>query len=177
VKTCRPSARLRNRAVVALLALGAGLAGLGLWRLVESYDAGRGSALSRSVADAGAASEPFEGLTEARVEVGGEPLRVVVADDDAERGEGLRRRRTLGAYDAMLFAYPAPVVTAFTMSTVPVRLDIAFYDARGRVVRRLLMEPCDGPEVECPSYRPTAEFMYALETLEGDLPNGRLTAG
>lgn len=178
-RTRPPSARLPSRAVVALLALSAGLAGVGLWRLVESYDAGapagRASAISRSVADAGAASAPFRGLTETSVEVGGEPLQVVVADGNDERFEGLRRRRTLGAYDGMLFVYPESVVVAFTMSTVPVPLDIAFYDAGGRVVSRLRMQPCDGADAECPAYRAAGEFRYALETLKGDLPRGRLT--
>jgi uncharacterized membrane protein (UPF0127 family) len=156
--------------------LGAGLAGVGLWRLVESYDADAPSAIAERVADAQAASESFPDLTETRVRVGGQSLRVVVADGVDERAEGLRRRRTIGPYDGMLFVYDEPVVVAFTMSTVPVPLEIAFYDARGRVVTRLQMEPCAGSDVECPAYHADDEFTYALETLADDLPRGRLTA-
>ena len=159
--------------------LGTGLAGVGLWRLVESSDTDapgvRASSIPNAVANAEPASAPFAGLTETRLEVGGQSMRVVVADEVDERAEGLRRRETIGPYDAMLFVYEDPVLVAFTMSTVPVPLDIAFYDARGRVVTRLRMEPCTGSDSECPTYRPEGEFRYALETLADELPHGRLT--
>ncbi len=197
MRTRPPSEHLRSRTVVALLVLGASVAGVGLWRLVESYDSDAGPTkasdataaiasgvapandvtIADSIVDASRASEPFTELTETRLEVGGKSLRVVVADEVDERSEGLRRRRTIGPYDAMLFVYEEPVQVAFTMSTVPVRLDIAFYDARGRVVTRLRMEPCTGSELECPLYPPEHEFRYALETLAGDLPRGRLSPG
>lgn len=141
-----------------------------------SAPTGGAPALSSAVADADAAGAPFRGLTATRVEVGGEPLRVVVADAEGERTEGLRHRRTLGSYDGMLFVYPEPVSVAFTMSTVPVPLDISFYDAGGRVVTRLRMHPCADSDADCPAYRADAAFRYALETLVGDLPRGRLTA-
>jgi uncharacterized membrane protein (UPF0127 family) len=108
--------------------------------------------------------------------VGGSSLRVVVADDAGERSTGLRKRRTLGPYDGMLFAYPESVIEAYTMSTVPVALDIAFYDTAGRLVNRLRMEPCAGSESACRSYFPKGEFRYALETLADELPTGRLVA-
>ncbi len=60
------------------------------------------------------------------------------------------------------------------MSTVRVPLDIGFYDARGRVVDHLRMEPCAGSDAECPSYEAHGRFTYALETLAGDLPEGRI---
>jgi len=129
-----------------------------------------------AVADATPATEPFEALTETHVVVGEERLSVVIADFPSERSEGLRRRETIGPYDGMLFVYSEPVTASFTMSTVPVALDIGFYDARGRLVSALRMEPCAGTDTECPVYRPDGEFQYALETLAGDLPEGRLRA-
>jgi uncharacterized membrane protein (UPF0127 family) len=135
-----------------------------------------GARIAEAVATADAAREPFPFLTQTRVKVGGEPLRVVVADSPGERSEGMRRRETMGRYDGMLFAYLEPVTFSFTMSTVPVALDIGFYDAHGRLVTKLRMEPCAGSDQECPSYRADDEFRYALETLAGDLPRGRLRA-
>jgi len=136
--------------------------------------AGSADPLATVVAHAKRATAPFRGLTATRVRVGDEELDVVVADEFDERVQGLRRRRDLGPYDGMLFAFEGPTITSFTMSTVPVPLDIGFYGARGRVVDRLRMRPCAGDESECPLYRPSGAFSYALETLRGDLPRGRL---
>jgi uncharacterized membrane protein (UPF0127 family) len=76
----------------------------------------------------------------------------------------------------MLFVFDGPTSTGFTMSTVPVALDIGFYDSDGRPVDRLRMEPCAGSEAACPVYRADGPFRFALETLAGDLPRGRLAA-
>jgi uncharacterized membrane protein (UPF0127 family) len=165
-----------RRVGIGLVALGIALAGLALWRLVDGYDAPAPSlGLADVVRRAGAARAPFPGLTEARVMVGARSLRVVVADDDAERNRGLRRRRTLGPYDGMLFAYDADTDVRFTMSTVPVALDIAFYDGAGGFLGRRHMTPCAGTDAQCPLYSPPAPFRYALETLAGRLPSGRLS--
>ena len=166
-----------RRVGVGLVALGVVMAGVGLWRLVEGYDAPPVQRdLAAAVRDAGRAHTPFRGLTETRVTVGGRALLVAVADNDSERGQGLRRRRDLGRYAGMLFAYGQPTTVGFTMSTVPVGLDIAFYDRHGDVVDRLHMKPCAGTDAECPVYRAAAPFQFALETLTGRLPRGRLAA-
>jgi uncharacterized membrane protein (UPF0127 family) len=130
--------------------------------------------VSRAVAAARPASRPFPKLTETRVRVGRSTFEVVVADEGSERLQGLRKRRHLGEYDGMLFVFNGPTTTSFTMSTVPVPLEIAFYDTLGREVDRLHMEPCGGTDLTCPLYRSSAPFVYALETLNGKLPKGRL---
>jgi uncharacterized membrane protein (UPF0127 family) len=134
----------------------------------------RGRSILKALDAARPADEPFPHLTETRVEVGRDRLRVVISDTPGERSQGLRERETIGPYDGMLFVYTEPTTTAYTMSTVPVPLDIAFYDADGRVVTRLRMEPCPGTTGECPLYPPTGPFRFALETLAGELPKGRL---
>ena len=121
------------------------------------------------------ASAPFQGLTEAQLGVGGRCLRVVLADDMTERVQGLRERRDLGPYDGMLFVYDEPVDGAFTMSTVPVPLEIGFYAADGTPVSRRHMKPCPRAEADCPDYRSSGPFTYALETLTGALPSGALS--
>ena len=120
------------------------------------------------------AGEPFPGLTEATIRVGDAELRVVLADDDAERSQGLRRRDSLGDYEGMLFVFDEATTTPFTMSTVPVPLDIGFYAADGRRVAALRMEPCAASESSCPLYSSGTTFRYTLETLAGDLPTGGL---
>jgi uncharacterized membrane protein (UPF0127 family) len=130
-----------------------------------------GAAL-RAATPAGA---PFPGLAATHVHVGGRPLTVVVARTESERNEGLRQRSTLGPYDGMLFVFDRDTNVGFTMSTVPVGLDIAFYRADGHPVGQLRMRACAGSESECPVYRVRSSFRYALETLVGHLPRGRLT--
>lgn len=164
---------------VTLVALGLAMAGVGVWRLVDGDDSASsteraGGALAAVVQDAGPAGEPFRGLTQGRVKVGDRKLRVVIADSQAERSEGLRRRRSLGRYGGMLFAYETPTTTGFTMSTVPVPLDVGFYSARGALVSRLRMQPCAGSDAQCPVYDAGGPFTYAVETLAGGLPEGRL---
>ena len=169
----------RPARVLAAVLVGVGLVllVLGIWRS-GADDAGAAPARSveRAVDEAGPAKQPFRGLTATRIAVGGRPFRAVIADDADERVQGLRERRDLGPYDGMLFAFDEPSSTGFTMSTVPVALDIGFFDSSGRVVDRLRMEPCAGSEAECPAYRAAGPFRYALETLAGDLPRGRLSA-
>jgi uncharacterized membrane protein (UPF0127 family) len=141
----------------------------------ESAPAG-GRALRAVLASARPAAAPFAGLTDVRLGIGGDCRRIVVADDGGERSVGLMRRRDLGPYDGMLFVFERPTQGAFTMSQVPVPLDIGWYDAGGRPVDRTLMQPCAGlPVLDCPSYRSRGPYSYAVETLEGALPGGALS--
>jgi uncharacterized membrane protein (UPF0127 family) len=136
--------------------------------------ASRRSGLEAAVRAATPAAAPFRGLTHTRIVVGTKTLDVVIANSELERETGLRRRSDVGGYGGMLFVFPAPTTTAFTMSTVPVSLDIGFYDASGAVVDRLVMRPCTGTDETCPAYQAKAGFSYALETVVGGLPPGPL---
>jgi uncharacterized membrane protein (UPF0127 family) len=178
----RPSAARIGAAACAALAVA--LLVVGIVKLTDDGGgSGNGGGGGSSSASAGIdaavraavpASPPFTDLTRTRVTVGGRSLDVVVADSETERETGLRRRRDLGSYDGMLFVFPAPTTTGFTMSTVQVPLDIGFYDASGAVVDRLRMRPCTGTDATCPVYRAKGPFTYALETLGGKLPRGAL---
>jgi uncharacterized membrane protein (UPF0127 family) len=123
-----------------------------------------------------AAVRPFTGLTEAQLAVGGACKRVVIADSLDERVEGLTGRRDLGPYDGMLFVFEEPTTSAFTMSGVPVPIDVGFYDASGAPVSRRRMRPCPRSRADCPTYSADAPFSYALETLGGKLPAGALSS-
>jgi len=159
----------------ALVGVGIVLVGVGIWRSThDDATASSASLLDHAVRNTVPAKQPFRGLTATTVTVGGRSMRLVVADDVDERTMGLRRRRDIGPYDGMLFVFDEPTTQAFTMSTVPVPLDIGFYDPSGRVVDRLRMEPCPGSEVECPQYSSSGPFVYAIEALTGHLPRGRI---
>jgi len=109
------------------------------------------------------------------VHVGGDPLAVVVAKTETQREQGLRTRSNLGSYGGMLFVFGQDTTVSFTMSTVPVPLQIGFYTSTGRSAGRLLMQPCPRAEADCPVYQAPGPFRYALETLVGGLAPGRLT--
>ncbi|HEX6311067.1 MAG TPA: DUF192 domain-containing protein [Acidimicrobiia bacterium] len=120
------------------------------------------------------AEEPFAGLTEVQLAVGGSCLRLVAADVVDERVQGLRGRSDLGPYDGMLFVFDEPTASSFTMRGVPVPLDIGWYDARGFLIERTAMEPCPDDLEDCPAYSPGSRYRFALETLGDELPGGAL---
>ncbi len=162
-----------------VLAVAAALIGGGLVLLLRGGGDGTAApsrAFASALAGARPASAPFSGLTELQLGVGGDCRRIVVADDVDERSTGLMRRRDLGRYYGMLFVFDQRSTSAFTMSDVPVPLDIGFYDAAGRPVDQLEMQPCpDKTPAECPVYLAKGPYRYALETLGGGLSSGALS--
>jgi uncharacterized membrane protein (UPF0127 family) len=171
---------LARRAVVAavLVALAVALVGGSIFLLRRDDGTNApGGLLAPVLAGASPATAPFAGLTEVRLDVGGDCRRVVVADSIDERATGLMRRSELGPYAGMLFVFDGPTSSFFTMSDVPVPLDIGWYDVEGRPVDRTLMQPCpQRSPAECPVYQSKGPYRYALETLGGDLPSGAIGA-
>ena len=169
----------RRLLAVALMAVGAIALIIGAVRLFDDGSADSGSAqgsLEAAIARAGSASAPFPELTALRLAVGDRCVRLVVADSLDERIAGLRSRSDVGDYDGMLFVFDGATDVGFTMSTVPVPLDIGFYDATGKLVSSRHMKPCAKAEDACPVYRSDEPFRYSLETLKGKLPSGGISA-
>lgn len=61
-------------------------------------------------------------------------FEVEVADDSAERSQGLMYREQLAQNAGMLFLYPDERPRGFWMKNTPLPLDIIFIDAGGKVV-------------------------------------------
>jgi uncharacterized membrane protein (UPF0127 family) len=125
------------------------------------------------------AKAPFDGLTEVRAAIGYDRcLRLVVADAEDERVAGLRGNSAdFGPYDGMLFVFPGPSESAFTMSDVVDPLDIGFFEQDGARNSTRVMKPCPTKaETQCPAYRADGPYVFAVETKPGQLPSGPLTA-
>lgn len=103
-------------------------------------------------------------------------LCLLAATTAAQRERGLMAitDRKLGGYDGMVFAYPAPVSGAFWMRNTPTPLSIAYFDASGALVSTVDMAPC-ADEPTCPSYPPDGPFAYAVEVVQGRLPDVGVT--
>jgi uncharacterized protein len=92
-------------------------------------------------------------------------LYVRIADDAGERRRGLMGVTRLGDDEGMAFVFEAAVEGGFWMKDTLIPLSIAFYDADGRIVRILDMEPCT--EDPCPLYDPAVAYRGALEVNRG----------
>lgn len=92
----------------------------------------------------------------------------LLAETELQHQRGLMGRRDLGGYDAMVFRFARDTSGAFHMRNVPVPLEIAWFDANGRLVSTADMEPCPDRE-GCPHYPPAGPYRFALEVEKGGL--------
>jgi uncharacterized membrane protein (UPF0127 family) len=172
VPPSRPAGTIR---AIAVVVLAAALTGTGVLLVLGSGGGERATpAVGNLLASARAAAPPFEALTELDLAVAGDCLRVVVADGEDERVQGLRDVADLGPYDGMLFVFGRAGRASFVMENTRIPLDIGFYDASGEQVGAARMEPCP-PGSECPTYTAGEPFLLALEMPAGDLGPGPLT--
>ena len=88
-------------------------------------------------------------------------LHVDIADDDAERAQGLMGVEELPADQGMAFVWDQPHEGSFWMKDTLIPLSIAFWDPEGRVIAMLDMEPCTSEP--CPTYSPGEPFIGAVE--------------
>lgn len=94
--------------------------------------------------------------------VNGATLRAHVADDPAEREQGLMGVTTLEPDEGMVFVYPGVGLRYFWMKDTPTDLSIAFCDADGKVVHLAEMAALDTTLTS--SGKPA---MYVVEARQG----------
>lgn len=95
---------------------------------------------------------------------------VWLADDSAERSQGLMGVTDLGDAVGMVFAWDEPVTNRFVMIETPTPLSIAWFDATGAYVSESDMEPClDADPSTCARYSAAAPYVLAIEMFQGEL--------
>ncbi len=95
----------------------------------------------------------------------GVPFQPELAITSAQRLLGLMHRKR-APKDGMLFVFPDETTGGFWMKNTLVPLTIAFFDARGKRVRKLSMTPCR--QESCPVYSPGRRYRFALELRASD---------
>jgi uncharacterized membrane protein (UPF0127 family) len=164
----RNSFKIAIAAIVAVAALG------GILALVLRHDGSTTGHLS--FASPEPAPAPFAAFKEARVAYGNKCLRLLIAETEAQRVQGLREVTNLAPYDGMLFVFPNDNIAQFTMAQTPMPLDITFFDEDGTPLDFQPMKPCpDGTDATCPPYSSDHKYRLALETPSGSQhPGGSL---
>lgn len=115
-------------------------------------------------------SEPFTTDELTLVSPDGEAtaVGVYVAAEPDQRQRGLMDREELRDDAGMVFLFPGVATSSFYMFNTLIPLQIAFFDADGRIVSVLDMEPCESEDPsECELYDPGAEYSGALEVNQG----------
>lgn len=106
-------------------------------------------------------------------------FHVEIADDDAERAQGLMYRRELAADAGMLFIYDSPRRTSFWMRNTYIPLDLVFMDAAG-VIRHIHRNARPMDETSIPGAAigdPQPERLMILEIAAGQADAHGLKVG
>jgi uncharacterized protein len=136
------------------------------------------AALAATLTGAAAASIGFDRGTATITARAGTPrvvLKVEIARTPAQRGQGLMNRRSLGTKAGMVFLYPGDHRGGYWMKDTLIPLDIAFADARGKILRIQTMQPCRRDP--CRVYDPKVAYRTALEVNAGSFRRWGVRAG
>jgi uncharacterized membrane protein (UPF0127 family) len=125
---------------------------------------GIGALLAAGCSSDGSRPDP---AAEARIATSGGDvtLHVAVAETGEARARGLQGVADLPADHGMAFLFEEPSSSAFWMKDTEVPLSIAFWGSDGRILDLMDMTPCTADP--CPTYRPDASYVGALEANRG----------
>lgn len=157
--------RWLRRALVFLFAVGLAAC------VTENAD----SPADPSLADEGssALAERFGTVLVELVTASGEVLELCLLDAETQeqRSRGLKGVTDLGGHDGMLFRWDDDTAGNFVMIDTVTPLTITWWDADGGYVGGDDMAPCtEGDDGECPRYNPGTSYRYAVEVVQGELP-------
>jgi uncharacterized membrane protein (UPF0127 family) len=102
------------------------------------------------------------------------PVRVEIADTDAERQTGLMGRTILEGDAGMLFVFDQEQMLSFWMKDTLIPLSIAYIDSEGRIVDIQDMQPLDDLP---PQYVSAEPAQYTLEVNQGFFEERGVTVG
>lgn len=160
-------ARVRRRGFLALCAASALACDRGQEQPAEQGQPVE-TAGQRATVDFGRATVVLHSATDSVV------VPVEVAEREDQRAFGLMDRESLPIDAGMVFLYPAlqDPNAGFWMYRTRIPLDIAFFDASGRIVAIRQMAPCTSPDParctqEASDYRPGVPYLGALEVNSG----------
>ena len=101
------------------------------------------------------------------VELGGQRYAIEIADDDAERAQGLMFRDSMPADRGMLFVHDDETPLAYWMKNTRIPLDILYFDRQRKLVSQQRdVPPCSAGD-RCPPYPSRAPAQYVLELNAG----------
>jgi uncharacterized membrane protein (UPF0127 family) len=100
---------------------------------------------------------------------------VEIAETRVQRRFGLMHRESLGSEAGMVFLFGKETRGGFWMKNTLIPLSIAYFDADGRILRILDMEPCEADR--CPVYDPEVAYRGALEVNKGAFAEWGVSAG
>jgi len=103
-------------------------------------------------------------LTESKIQIGNTFLRVEIADDDAERMQGLSGRKNLGGNSGLLFVFEREGHYGFWMKDMNFPIDIAWIDVNKKII---LIEKDVSPKTYPQVFGTSTLAKYVLETNAG----------
>ena len=110
-------------------------------------------------------------------ELGAQRYAIEIADDDAERAQGLMFRDSMPADRGMLFVHDDEAPLAYWMKNTRIPLDILYFDRQRKLVsQRRDVPPCSLGD-RCPSYASAASARYVLELNAGEAARLNLQDG
>lgn len=100
-------------------------------------------------------------------EIGGFVINTDIALTDKQKQDGLSIRNNMQENEGMMFVFKEPKQQSFWMKGMKFPIDIIWLDANLSIVHiEKNLQPCES-FISCPSYRPSSNALFVLETVSG----------